>query len=449
MPNEHDERSWTTSFTLAGQRFKLSADDIRTRLAGHRPDSIQQYWVEIDGVQWPVKQVIALATRIEKKDFQSRDSRRLLAKLGFRVGKGTPLIPSPAQTSVRHPPPTVLTANGPSRDRRRSPAAVVLVGCVKSKREHGDLAKDLYISDYFAKMRAYAETSGLPWFILSAEHGLVSPETWLEPYDCYLPATTRDYRRAWGQKVASQLEQAVGTLDGTAIDIHAGRAYVEAVEEAVRPLGASVIDQLKGLPFGRRLTWYLQQVGRVVDPEDIPSQLFDPARAVQLNDIVANRADLRVPGIYSWWVDDAGAADLTRGLGHLIEPGLVYAGLAGATRSSGAPSTNTLWGRIATMHLGKRHELSTLRRSLGSVLASACGLATIDEAQLTLWMHTHLRVTAIPVADADTLGELETEVLAQLDPPLNLAKVGKTPLRDRLSSLRKQYAAPVADGSAP
>ena len=44
-------------------------------------------------------------------------------------------------------------------------------------------------------------------------------------------------------------------------------------------------------------------------------------------------------------------------------------------------------------------------------------------------MLAHLRVNAIPVANADTLGDLETKILAELDPPLNLAKVARTPLR--------------------
>lgn len=55
------------------------------------------------------------------------------------------------------------------------------------------------------------------------------------------------------------------------------------------------------------------------------------------------------------------------------------------------------------MHLGKKHEFSTLRRSLGSILAEANGQQAIDEVELTRWMHAHLRVVPIPVADADTL----------------------------------------------
>jgi hypothetical protein len=54
-------------------------------------------------------------------------------------------------------------------------------------------------------------------------------------------------------------------------------------------------------------------------------------------------------------------------------------------------------------------------------------------------MHCHLRLIPVPVADADTLGEVETAVLTALNPPLNIDKVGKNPLRVRLSELRRQY----------
>ncbi|MBY6367994.1 hypothetical protein HQ604_16740 [Rhodococcus corynebacterioides] len=328
----------------------------------------------------------------------------------------------------------------------RPQADVVLVGCVKSKRPEGALAKDLYTSDYFAKMRAYAESTERPWFILSAEHGLVSPNDWLEPYNCYLPDMSREYRRSWGQKVATQLEAAVGPLTGVVVDLHAGSAYVESTEAALRPLGAVVVDQLRGLSFGRRLSWYLQQSRGEPDGDlDIVSRLRDGSLAVSLDDLVASGGDgLRSPGMYSWWIDEAGAADLTRGLRHQVDAGLIYAGLAGATRTGGSTSANTLWGRIATMHLGKRHEFSTLRRSLGAVLAQAYGLSVIDEVGLTQWMHVHLRVVAIPVAHADTLDSLETEILSELDPPLNLAKVAKTPLRRQLSALRKRFAGGAA-----
>ena len=90
--------------------------------------------------------------------------------------------------------------------------------------------------------------------------------------------------------------------------------------------------------------------------------------------------------MYSWWVDPVGATTLTGGLGHRVEPGPIYAVLAGATPTqSGKKSGNTLWGRINGMHLGGRHELSTFRLSLGSVLAARFGWPRIDEQALTAW----------------------------------------------------------------
>jgi hypothetical protein len=91
------------------------------------------------------------------------------------------------------------------------------------------------------------------------------------------------------------------------------------------------------------------------------------------------------------------------------------------------------------MHLGGRHNFSTFRLSLGSILAAADNQPAIDEERLTRWMHQRLRVIAIPVEDADTLDALETGILDVLDPPLNLDKRPKTELRTRLSALRRRH----------
>ena len=98
------------------------------------------------------------------------------------------------------------------------------------------------------------------------------------------------------------------------------------------------------------------------------------------------------------------------------------------------------------MHLGSRSDFSTFRRSLGSVLAEVRNANGIDEEHLSRWMYEHLRVVAVPVEDADALDQLESEVLAELDPPLNLAKMSKNEVRTRLSQLRKVHGRRPADG---
>ncbi len=152
----------------------------------------------------------------------------------------------------------------------------------------------------------------------------------------------------------------------------------------------------------------------------------------------ASKDELKVPGLYSWWVDTEGASELTGGLGSPINPGMIYAGLAGATRwPSGKKSSNTLWMRIATMHLGNNRELSTFRKTIGAVLANARGGNSVAESDITLWMQSHLRVIAVPSLDADSLGKVEKAVLERLDPPFNLKGMQSTEVRRTLKSLRR------------
>lgn len=170
--------------------------------------------------------------------------------------------------------------------------------------------------------------------------------------------------------------------------------------------------------------------------------LSEPAHAVAPRDLIARGPDgLQVPGLYSWWADAAGAADLSRGLGMLVAAGLIYAGQAGATRwPSGKRSGSTLWSRITTMHLAGAAEFSTFRRTLAAILSPVLAMSGEDDPQLSEWMSAHLRVIAVPVPDADQLGRIETAVLDRLDPPLNLQGRPPSPVRERLTGLRRNRA---------
>jgi hypothetical protein len=133
---------------------------------------------------------------------------------------------------------------------------IVLVTCVKSKRARPAAAKDLYTSALFRKERAYAERAGVPWFILSAEHGLVAPDEWLAPYERYLANTSASYRSAWGAWAAARLELLAGPLSDKTVEIHAGSRYLDALRPHLERLGARIVDPLHGLAMGQRLAWY-------------------------------------------------------------------------------------------------------------------------------------------------------------------------------------------------
>lgn len=433
-PNANEE----VRFTLAGMAFTLRPSEIRAAVSGHVAEPVHTYWVSIEDSEWPVKQVLSLATGLAAQDFQSASAQRLLKKLGFEVEKRVDRSPkqesspSSSQKAARLRNPAPL----PSPD-------VILISCSKGKSEHGAPAADLYRSPYFSSMRAYAEESGRPWFILSAKHGLVRPTTWLEPYDAYLPESSRAYRRAWGEKVTQQLAKELGPLSRLVVEVHAGDAYVRELGSLMRSQGAEITEPLKGLTFGLRLAWYRSSDGRAIDARSIIREFANETRRRSVDEfLTSNDESFDSPGIYGWWVDRAGAAELSAGLNETIDEGLLYAGLAGATRTGGKRSKNTLRGRISTMHLGKNHSFSTLRYSVGSILAAAADATAIDETQVTDWMRSHLQIVTVSVVDADRLGTIESEVLTALNPPLNLAKVSNdAAVRIKLKALRKRYAA--------
>ena len=55
--------------------------------------------------------------------------------------------------------------------------SIALVSCVAKKQEPTSVAKYLYCSPWFKKAKAYVESQGLQWYILSTKYGLLEPET--------------------------------------------------------------------------------------------------------------------------------------------------------------------------------------------------------------------------------------------------------------------------------
>jgi hypothetical protein len=132
---------------------------------------------------------------------------------------------------------------------------------VKSKRATAEPAAELYTSPLFRGARAAVESSCDRWYILSALHGLVSPDGVLEPYEKTLTTASVTERREWTDRVLVQLVQTVGPdLQGKTFEIHAGRAYEGfGLSHGLRSAGAVVNLPLEGLTQGERLGWYKQR----------------------------------------------------------------------------------------------------------------------------------------------------------------------------------------------
>lgn len=167
---------------------------------------------------------------------------RVMFKRGLVHRPQRPRRTPPYQTPARH------VDGGPR---------LVLIGCVKSKVGHTAPAKDLYDSPLWWKRRRYAESTGMPWAILSAEHGMVDPDTVLEPYDRYLGSEPVSYRRDWAARTAEQVLGALGEKELRAVEIHAGLAYVNSgLRARLESTGIAVSWPVEGMPFGVQLGWY-------------------------------------------------------------------------------------------------------------------------------------------------------------------------------------------------
>lgn len=133
-----------------------------------------------------------------------------------------------------------------------------LVGCTKSKLQARSPAKQLYMaSALFRGRRRCVERTCDRWFILSAKHGLVDPDTELEPYDETLVGARRSTKRAWADRVLAALLGRVQDLPEVVFECHAGADYLDhGLADGLLSRGASVERPVDGLSLGRQLSFY-------------------------------------------------------------------------------------------------------------------------------------------------------------------------------------------------
>ena len=138
---------------------------------------------------------------------------------------------------------------------------VCLVSCVGVKRAVSAPAKDLYQSDWFIKARRYVEAIGCPWFILSAKHGLISPDEVTAPYEQTLNTMGVSERRNWARIVQKQMDEHMP--NASHIVVLAGARYREFLMDYLRRRADTVDVPMVGLRIGEQLGWLGSHVGHV------------------------------------------------------------------------------------------------------------------------------------------------------------------------------------------
>lgn len=159
--------------------------------------------------------------------------------------------------------PAVDLTNAPQEAPTQEPGGltVYLVSCVAEKRTQACAARDLYCSDWFKKARAYVESTGCRWQILSACFSVLNPDTVIEPYNYSLiqdesAADRRLRSQTWGRATAGVL--ALEHFKGTKFVIFAGSVYREFLAPELLRLGFKVEVPLQGLGIGQQKKWFME-----------------------------------------------------------------------------------------------------------------------------------------------------------------------------------------------
>ena len=108
-----------------------------------------------------------------------------------------------------------------------------LVACAAAKLPHPAPARDLYVSQLFRKASAYAAATCDGWYILSAKHGLVHPDTIIEPHDLKLGSKgpSAPSIQQWAARVQDQLTAELTGLQNVKLIALAGEQYRTAIRD--------------------------------------------------------------------------------------------------------------------------------------------------------------------------------------------------------------------------
>lgn len=158
----------------------------------------------------------------------------------------------PARSKAKKP------AKKAKKTKRKARKVIVVVACsagkVKLPKGKKVPAKDLYTSDLFKKARGYAERYGDGWVILSAAHGLVSPNQLLGDYNVRL---RRGGDQAWAAIVDHQLKQAFDPAT-TKFVVLASADYRKHLFEPGS--GLTYTEPMKGLGIGSQKKWLKERI---------------------------------------------------------------------------------------------------------------------------------------------------------------------------------------------
>ena len=139
---------------------------------------------------------------------------------------------------------------------------IYLVSCAAKKLDGAHPAEDLYISPLFKLSKEYVKKhiqpqNGDKWFILSAKHHLLAPETEIENYNQTLNDAPKAEKMDWARKVMDNLRPLLAKTDH--VVFLAGKNYTQYLIPDIGKLKIETTDILKGKRVGERLKFLREE----------------------------------------------------------------------------------------------------------------------------------------------------------------------------------------------
>jgi len=235
----------------------------------------------------------------------------------------------------------------------------VLVGCSRLKGSRRARAADLYISPRFKTRRAIAETLAVDYFILSAKHGLLSPDQLVAPYDEDLQTWPASARAAWGAKISRQLSSIEGQICILGVP-----AYAEPIVDHFHG-SAKVAAPLTAIDPCHHDAWYQQafSLAQRMDALRILYEAIAHQRTVRRTFTLSDLGAQRLPGRGVYVFIDRAERNFLGGRGRIVRIG---------THAVSEGSKSTLRNRLRN-HAGLKdgtgnHRGSIFRLHVGNAM---------------------------------------------------------------------------------
>jgi hypothetical protein len=74
-------------FTIGGQAFSLSREEVEAKLKSVEPEQIRRVYVEVNKKKYPVKQALAEVLGFMRSTFATQDAVRVFRRLSFHLGE--------------------------------------------------------------------------------------------------------------------------------------------------------------------------------------------------------------------------------------------------------------------------------------------------------------------------------------------------------------------------